>query len=72
MKRFLKKIYHRFVKSEKAKLFIRKIYCRMKIISDMLKKNVFVPFFPIEHFYSPFPAIADIKNNTPPRMIFLV
>jgi hypothetical protein len=28
----------------------------------MLKKDVFVPFVPIEHFYSPFPAISDIKN----------
>jgi hypothetical protein len=28
----------------------------------MLKKEIFVPFVSIEHFYSPFPAIADIKK----------
>jgi hypothetical protein len=35
---------------------------RIKIIKDMLKRNIFVPFVPIEHFYSPFPAIIDVKN----------
>lgn len=29
----------------------------------MLKRDIFVPFFPIEHFCSPFPAIADLKNS---------
>jgi hypothetical protein len=66
MNRLLKKIYHRFVKDEKTKIFIRKTCCRIKVISDMLKREVFVPFVPIEHFYSPFPAIADIKNPPPP------
>jgi hypothetical protein len=32
-------------------------------MKDMLRKNVFIPFVPIEHFYSPFPAIIDINNN---------
>ncbi|MDR3342019.1 MAG: hypothetical protein LBT14_04385 [Treponema sp.] len=62
MKTLLKKIYHVFLKKEKTKKLIRKIYCRMCIIKNMLKKDVFVPFVPIEHFYSPFPAIVDIRN----------
>jgi hypothetical protein len=28
----------------------------------MLKKDIFVPFVPYEHFYSPFPRISDVKN----------
>jgi hypothetical protein len=73
MKRLLKNIYHRLVKSERTKLFIRKTYCRIKIIFDMMKKDVFVPFVPIEHFYSPFPSIIDINMPPPPpHMIFPV
>jgi len=35
---------------------------RENIIKDMIKKDIFVPFVPIEHFYSPFPTINDINT----------
>jgi hypothetical protein len=66
MNKLLKRIYYRFVKDEKKRLFVRKIYCRIKIIMDMLKKDIFVPFVSIEHFYSPFPSITDINNSISP------
>jgi hypothetical protein len=63
MKNLLKKIYYKFIKNEKIRKLIWNFYHRVKIIKDMMRKNVFVPCVPIEHFYSPFPAISDIKNN---------
>ncbi|MDR2125793.1 MAG: class I SAM-dependent methyltransferase [Prevotellaceae bacterium] len=62
MKAILIKIYHLFVKKEKTKKLIRRFYCRLNIIKNMLKKEIFVPFVSIEHFYSPFPAVEDINK----------
>jgi hypothetical protein len=42
---------------------VRKISLRIAIIKDMKKNHVFVPFVPIEHFYSPFPALSDIESH---------
>jgi predicted O-methyltransferase YrrM len=66
MKKLLKKIYQMIAKKKSVKIFIRNVYCRTRIISDMLKKESSIPCVPIEHFYSPFPAMADIKNSIIP------
>jgi hypothetical protein len=62
MKKYLKKIYRVFIKKESTDKAVHKIYHRIKIMSDMLKKDIFVPFVPIEHFYSPFPTNTDIEE----------
>lgn len=36
---------------------------RIKITKDMLWGKGFIPSYSIEHFYSPFPVLADIKNH---------
>jgi len=35
---------------------------RLRIIRDMLNKDIFVPWVNIEHFYSPFPSKKVIRN----------
>jgi hypothetical protein len=62
MKALLRKIYHTLIKKEKTKRFIYNFCLRLRIIRDMLKKDALIPFVPIEHFYSPFAAMSDIKN----------
>ena len=61
----LKEVSYRVVKNEKARMLLHNIYHRMKIIRDMFKRKVFVPCFPIEHFHSPFPALADVEGCYP-------
>jgi len=62
MKTLIKKAFYKCIKEEKSKKLIRKFYWRARLIKDMLRRDSLVPKVSIQHFYSPFPAIADIKN----------
>jgi hypothetical protein len=66
MNKILMEIYHKIVKKEKTKRAVRNIYRRLMLIKELMRKDIFVPFAPIEHHYSPFPAMKDIRRTECP------
>jgi hypothetical protein len=45
------------------KIIPRKFRKRIKFAANLLRKNIIIPHQPIGHYYSPFPALADVKNH---------
>jgi hypothetical protein len=64
MKSLLKKIFRVFIpKSIRQSIRQNNIIRRVRVVKWLLKKDILVPVFPFGHFYSPFPALADIQKH---------
>lgn len=67
MKRIFRKLLKKMIPNIKHRNVLRSLYSRMKlriyIVVKLFKYDGYVPFVPLEHFYSPFPALSDIKQQ---------
>jgi hypothetical protein len=55
----IKSIYRKIV-NIRIRGIIGKIRIKAKIVQELMKRNI---AYPIEHYYSPYPSMQDIKNT---------